>query len=66
MEYHVIPRFVRFDDKEEATKAVLQSAATYNGSVIESPRGDYLAAVLGEDLLMIAKWCEGAKKELPA
>jgi hypothetical protein len=64
MEYRIIPRYVQFDDKEEASKAVRQSAATYNGSVVESPKGDYLAAVLGENLLMIAKWREG--KELLA
>jgi hypothetical protein len=60
---YVPTRYVQFEDKEEATKAVVQSASTYNGQVVESIAGKYMAAVMGENLLLVARWGENS---LPA
>jgi hypothetical protein len=56
-------RYVQFEEKEEATKAAIQSAAAYNGQVVESIAGKYMAAVVGENLLLVARWSEN---KLPA
>jgi hypothetical protein len=52
-------RYVQFDDKDEAIKAVEQTKATYNGEAYESVAGKYMAVVQGEALLLVARWREG-------